>query len=176
MIFEPLKIPGSYLVRLDQKADERGFFARSFCEDEFKAHGLHSYFPQSNVSFNQRTGTFRGMHFQLPPAEEVKVVRCTHGAAMDVILDLRSESPKFRQWVGIEISAENHNAVYIPKGCAHGFQTLRDETELLYLMGERFDPTQAKGVRWNDSAFDIRLPLPISVISEKDKSYPLFGS
>lgn len=171
MIFEPQPIAGCYLIKPDLKTDERGFFARTFCEEEFAAHKLHQHYPQSNISFNTHKGTFRGMHFQIAPYEEVKVVRCTQGMIYDVILDLRRDSETYLRWIGIELSANSRAAVYIPSGCAHGFQTLVDESEVLYLMGALFNANANTGVRWDDPAFDLRLPLPIRVISPKDLQY-----
>lgn len=174
MQFEALEIPGAFVVSLQPHVDARGFFARSFCRQEFLVHGLDPVIDQCNVSFNSYKGTLRGMHFQRPPHEEVKLVRCTRGEAYDVVLDLRPGSPTFRQWSAVEITAANHKAVYVPRGCAHGFQTLCAETELLYYMSESFHPDFADGVRWNDPAFAIAWPIADAILSERDNSYPNF--
>lgn len=174
MRFIETKLPGAYLIELEAMADERGFFARSYCREEFAAHGLKTDVCQCNVSFNSKKGTLRGMHFQRSPRAEAKLVRCTRGALYDVVIDLRPDSPTCCQWAGVELTADNHRSLYIPEGFAHGFQTLEDNTEVFYQMYESFSPEHADGVRWDDPAFNISWPLPSPVISEKDRSYPLY--
>jgi dTDP-4-dehydrorhamnose 3,5-epimerase len=173
MIFSETKLKGVYVIDLEKIEDERGFFARTFCQKEFKAHGLNPRFVQCGISFNKKKGTLRGMHFQAPPFQEAKLVRCTRGAIYDVIIDLRSDSPTFKHWVGVELTAENHRMLYIPEGCAHGFQTLEDNAEVAYQMSEFYHPESARGVRWDDPAFGIGWPEgEIRIISERDRSYP----
>jgi dTDP-4-dehydrorhamnose 3,5-epimerase len=176
MKFTPTKIPGAYLIEIQPITDERGFFARSFCADEFQQHGLNSNFVQCNVSFTSQRGTIRGMHYQIDPDTETKLVRCTQGAIYDVILDLRIESPTFKQWVAAELTADNHRMFYIPAGCAHGLQTLVDDTEVFYQMAGVYNAAAARGVRWNDPAFGIEMPLTVSVINQRDRSYSNFGN
>jgi dTDP-4-dehydrorhamnose 3,5-epimerase len=154
--------------------DDRGFFARTFCEREFADHGLPVHYPQGNVSYNLKKGTLRGMHFQRPPKPEVKVVRCVRGAVYDVILDLRPESPAYLRWESFELSAENRDALYIPEGCAHGFQTITDDVELHYQMGAVYAPEYNDGFRWNDPAFGIVWPDDSPILSDKDRGYPDF--
>ena len=168
MIFTETKLKGAFIIDIDALEDERGFFARSWCEDEFREHGLNPRLVQCNISFNKKRGTLRGMHFQVAPFAEVKVVRCTMGALCDVIIDLRPNSPTFKQWVSVELTAENRRALYIPEDFAHGFQTLTDNTEVFYQMSEFFHPECARGVRWNDDAFGIIWPVLDMVISEND--------
>jgi dTDP-4-dehydrorhamnose 3,5-epimerase len=174
MKFTPTKISGTYLIEIEQIIDERGFFARSFCANEFHQHGLNSNFAQCNVSFTSKQGTIRGMHYQVSPYTEAKLVRCTSGAIYDVILDLRPESPTFKQWVAAELTADNHQMFYIPQGCAHGFQTLANDTEVFYQMSEIYSANAARGVRWNDPAFGIEMSLAVSSISDRDRKYPDF--
>lgn len=174
MRFEELPLAGAVLVQIEPHADERGLFARTFCEREFAAAGLPSRYPQMNLSFNHVAGTVRGLHFQIAPDEEPKLVRCTQGAIHDIIVDLRRDSPTYCQAIGFDLSAANRSALYIPPGFAHGFQTLEDASEVLYLMGNYFSPESARGVRWDDPAFRISWPKPISVISGRDANYPDF--
>ena len=171
MKFEPTSLPGAFVVNLDRMEDERGFFARTVCQEEFAANGMHTDFAQSSVSFNKREGTLRGMHFQKSPHEETKLVRCTMGAIYDVIVDLRPGSPTVTRWFGLELSAANRKAVYVPKGFAHGFITLNDESEVLYQISAEFRPESAAGVRWNDPAFAIEWPVEAVVMSRRDRSY-----
>jgi dTDP-4-dehydrorhamnose 3,5-epimerase len=171
MKFSETPVDGAYVVEVEPLADERGFFARTWCQHEFLEHGLDPSLAQCSISFNRRRGTIRGMHLQLPSHAEAKLVRCTRGTIYDVALDLRPLSPSYMQWYAVELSAENRKALYVPKGCAHGFQTLTDETEILYLISEFYAPEAARGVRWNDPQFQIRWPEPVSVISEKDNNY-----
>ncbi len=172
MKFRNVGLRGAYLVEIEPRSDERGFFARSFCEAEFAGAGLVSRFPQHSVSFNHRRGTVRGMHFQAEPHGETKVVRCLAGAVNDVIIDLRPESTTYRRSVDVQLSAENRHALYIPRGFAHGFQTLRDDSELLYMIDVAYVADAARGVRWDDPAFEVAWPEPVSVISDRDMAFP----
>jgi len=174
MLFAPATIAGVVVIDVVRREDERGFFARTVCQDEFAALNLPTLFVQSSVSFNRRRGTLRGLHYQIAPKEEGKLVRCTNGALVDVAVDLRPASPTFRAWVGVELTANNHRAVYIPPGCAHGFQTLVDNTEVLYMMTEIYAPDLARGVRWNDAAFGVTSPIAEPILSERDAGYPDF--
>ncbi len=174
MRFTLTPLADALLVDPERHEDERGYFARSFCADEFWAQGLPTVFHQHNVSYNRLRGTIRGMHFQMAPHEEPKVVRCTRGAVHDAIIDLRRDSSTFKQWFGVGLTERNGRALYVPPGVAHGFQTLLDDTEVLYLMGARYAPDCARGVRWDDPAFGIRWPLEVTVISERDRDFPLF--
>jgi dTDP-4-dehydrorhamnose 3,5-epimerase len=174
MIFTETILMGAYLIKPERLEDDRGFFARVWCCREFEAHGLGNALAQCNVSFNASRGTFRGMHYQVAPHEEAKLVRCTMGAIYDVIVDLRKDSPTYRRHVGEVLSAENRNMLYIPEGFAHGFITLEDRTEVFYQMSAFYDAESARGVRWNDPAFGIRWPAEVRVISERDRSYPDF--
>jgi dTDP-4-dehydrorhamnose 3,5-epimerase len=172
MFFEKLSCRGVYIVDIEPHMDARGFFARSFCENEFAAAGLVSRFAQSSISFNQRRGTVRGMHFAAAPHEEVKLVRCTRGEIHDVIVDIDPGSATYLQSVSIQLSAENRRALYLPPGFAHGFQTLREETEVLYMIDQPFAPNAARGIRWNDSAIHVKWPEPVTEISQKDMEFP----
>ena len=172
MIFSPAPLAGAWIIETEFAVDERGAFGRLFCASEFAARGLCSSFTQSSLSRNARTGTLRGMHYQAAPHEEVKLVRCTRGALFDVLVDLRRESPSHGQWFGIELTAENARALYVPPGVAHGFLTLRDETEVLYHMDTEFRPEAARGIRWNDPAISIAWPAVPDIISQRDRSYP----
>lgn len=174
MIFNETEIPGVVAIELEKLGDQRGFFARSFCAEAFVAQGLPGRFPQANISFNKHKATLRGMHYQAEPKPEPKVVRCTRGAIFDVAADLRPDSPAYRRWTGCELTADNHHALYVPAGCAHGFVTLEDDSEVHYLMGENYHPDLARGVRWNDPAFAIDWPLEPAVISPRDAGYPDF--
>jgi dTDP-4-dehydrorhamnose 3,5-epimerase len=176
MRFQPLDLAGAWVVDLEPVEDERGFFARTWCQRELAEHGLETGLAQGSLSFNHRAGTLRGMHWQAPPCAETKLVRCTRGAIYDVVLDVRSESATFGRWAAVTLSAENRRALYVPRGCAHGFQTLDDNTEVHYLISEFYAPARARGVRWDDPRFGIRWPLPVTVISAKDQNYPDFGS
>lgn len=174
MDFAPTALADAVLVEMVRHQDERGYFARTACIDEFAAAGIETSFPQSSQSHNIRAGTIRGMHFQRAPHAEAKLVRCERGAVWDVIIDLRPGSPSYRQWQGFELSAENGRALFIPKGFAHGFQTLVDETDVLYMISERFVPGVGEGVPFDDPAFAIPWPLPVSAINDKDRSWPAF--
>jgi len=176
MIFSEATIPGVYVIDPERLEDERGFFARTWCQREFKAHGLNTELAQCNISYNRRKGTLRGMHYQSAPHAETRLVRCTSGAVYDVIVDLRPQSTTFRCWFPIELTAENRRMLYIPEGLAHGFLTLRDDTEVFYQMSEFYTPEFARGVRWNDPAFGIEWPDKIQVMAERDRLYPDFQS
>lgn len=176
MIIEPLALHGAALIRPERRADGRGWFARSFCEAEFAAAGLHARYPQHNISFNARAGTLRGLHFQHPPHEEVKVISCTRGAILDVIVDLRPGSPTHGRWHAQELSAENGLALYAPAGFAHGFQTLSDGAEVRYLMGAPYVAGADGGIRHDDPRLAIPWPLPVSVISERDLALPFLDA
>jgi dTDP-4-dehydrorhamnose 3,5-epimerase len=175
MIFEETKIAGVFIVIPERHQDERGFFARTWCENEFREHGLSPQLVQCSLSFNLKKGTLRGVHYQANPHPEAKLVRCTRGGLYDIALDLRSDSPTYLHWVAAELTAENHRALYIPEGCAHGFLTIEDDTEAFYQMSEFYHPEAARGVRWNDPAFGIEWPFEPHVISERDRNYPDFG-
>lgn len=174
MIFHEVELPGVFEIRLEPRSDERGFFARTWCQKEFEAHGLNSRLVQCSLSFNARKGTLRGMHYQVAPYAEIKLVRCTKGAIYDVVLDLRPQSPTFKNWIAVVLTAENRNTVYVPEGCAHGFLTLEDETEVLYQMSEFYNTESARGVRWDDPAFQIKWPQRVQVISQLDRTYANF--
>ncbi len=175
MKFTETTLKGAFVIEPDRIEDERGFFARTFCRREFEAHGLNPDLVQCSVSFNLKRGTLRGMHYQVAPHAETKLVRCTRGAIYDVIVDLRPQSRTFRQWVAVELSANNRLMLYIPKGLAHGFQTLQDETEVFYQISEWYSPEHAHGVRWNDDAFRIRWPIADPIISVRDQTHPEFA-
>lgn len=174
MQFEETPLSGAFLIELDRLGDERGFFARLFCEEEFAKRGLESRFPQINNSLSKEVGTLRGMHYQVTPHEEVKLVRCVQGALWDVILDLRQGSPTFGQSFGVELSASNRCMLYVPRGFAHGFLTLEADTEAFYLVSTPYAPASERGVRWNDPFFAIEWPSEPRVVSEKDKSHFFF--
>lgn len=174
MLFTETKLKGAYILDIEPLEDERGFFARSWSEDEFYKHGLNPRLVQCNISFNKKRGTLRGMHYQVAPFAEAKLVRCTMGAIYDVIIDLRSDSPTFKQWFSVELSAENRRALHIPEEFAHGFQTLMDNVEVFYQMSEFHHPEYARGVRWNDPAFNIQWPLEERILSQKDLGYQSF--
>jgi dTDP-4-dehydrorhamnose 3,5-epimerase len=175
MKFSPAKLPGLWIIDLERHEDERGFFARAWCLEEFAAHGLNPRLMQCNISFNKRQGTLRGLHFQSAPHAETKIVRCTRGAIYDVAVDLRPDSPAFKQWFAVELNEENSRMLYVPEGFAHGFQTLRDDTEVLYQMSASFHPESARGIRWNDPAFQIDWPKTNErIISKRDAGFPDF--
>jgi dTDP-4-dehydrorhamnose 3,5-epimerase len=171
MYFIPTKLKGAYILEPEKLEDERGFFARTWCQQEFSKQELDANLVQCSISFNKKKGTLRGMHFQIPPFAETKLVRCTQGAIYDVIIDLRQDSETFLQWLGVELTAENRKALYVPKGFAHGFQTLEDNTEVFYQISEFYAPECARGLRWNDPTFNITWQQPVSVISERDRNY-----
>jgi dTDP-4-dehydrorhamnose 3,5-epimerase len=174
LVFTETKLKGAFIIEPELLKDERGFFARTWCMREFESHGLNPRLVQCNISFNERKGTLRGMHYQLPPHPETKLVRCTMGAAYDVIIDLRPGSESFSQWLSVELTADNRRTLYIPEGFAHGFQTLVGNTELFYQMSEFYDPECATGIRWNDPTFRIDWPLKDKIVSHKDGSYADF--
>jgi dTDP-4-dehydrorhamnose 3,5-epimerase len=176
LIFTETKRAGAFVIEMERRADERGFFARTFCRQEFEAHGLNPEVVQCNVSFNKRKGTLRGMHYQAAPFAEAKLVRCTSGSIYDVIIDLRPSSATFKKYFAVELSAENGRMLYIPEDFAHGFQTLQEDTEVFYQMAQRYSAEQARGVRWNDPAFGIEWPEGERIIIERDKNYPDFVS
>jgi len=175
VIFCETKLKGAFIIEPERLEDERGLFARTFCQEEFRAHGLDPRVVQCNISFNRKKGTLRGMHYQIAPYEEAKLVRCTRGALYDVAIDLRPESPTFKQWIAVELTAENRRMLYVPEGFAHGFQTLEDNTEVFYQMSEFYHPECTRGGRWDDPAFGIEWP-PVEqrLISPRDQEYPNF--
>lgn len=175
MIFTETKLKDAYIIDLDRKEDGRGFFARAFCQNEFSAHGLKPIIAQANIAFNNKQGTLRGMHFQYPPAAESKLVRCTRGAILDVIVDLRPESQTYLNHIAVELSEDNYRALYVPERFAHGYQVLRDKTETSYQVGEFYTPGSEGGLMYNDPRLGLRWPLPVSAISEKDKSWQLLS-
>lgn len=174
MICAETKLKGAFIIQPEKLEDERGFFARTWCKREFEAHGLNPNLVQCNISFNKKRGTLRGMHYQVPPHEEAKLVRCTMGAIYDVIIDLRPNSQTFKEWFSLELTDRNRKMIYIPEGVGHGFITLDDNTEVFYQMSEFYAPECAKGVRWNDPAFDIVWSGDVTLISERDNQYPDF--
>lgn len=174
MIFRPLEVSGAFLIEPEPIPDERGFFERLWCQREFEEHGLLARIAQCSHSINKKKGTLRGLHYQLAPHAEAKVVLCTKEAIYDVILDLRPASPTFRKHAAVTLTAENRLMAYVPEGCAHGFETLEDGTEVLYLISESYQPDHARGVRWNDPAFDIPWPPGEKILSERDRSCPDF--
>ena len=174
MIFTQTNLNGLFVIEPERLEDERGFFARTWCEREFESHGLNTRLVQCNISFNKKRGTLRGMHYQETPREEARLVRCTMGAIYDVIIDLRPDSQTYKQWLSEELTVENRKMFYVPEGFAHGFITLEDDTEVFYQMSEFYAPECARGVRWNDPAFGILWPANVAVISERDKQYPDF--
>lgn len=175
MIFKETRLGGAFVVEPERFEDERGFFARGWSRREFEGRGLDARLVETNISFNRRRGTLRGMHFQRAPRAQAKLVRCTMGAIYDVVIDLRPDSPTFRGWVGVELSAENRTMLFVPEGFAHGFQTLADDTEVFYQMSDYYAPETAGGVRWDDPAFGIEWPdAPARVINERDAAYADF--
>jgi dTDP-4-dehydrorhamnose 3,5-epimerase len=172
MIFIPTNLEGAFVIEIQKLTDERGFFARTFCQREFHDHGVNIQVAQCNLSYNRAKGTLRGMHFQVFPHEEAKLVSCTQGAIHDVIVDIRPDSPTYRQHFAIELTAEANNALYVPEGFAHGFLTLVPDTYVFYQMSEFYAPGSARGFRWNDPAFDIEWPAEIKMISDRDAQYP----
>lgn len=174
MIFRPTELPDAYLIEIEPRFDERGFFARAWCQEEFMAHGLNPRLVQCNISYNRVAGTLRGMHYQVAPSAEAKLVRCTSGAIYDVIIDMRPSSPTYLRHMGATLSAENRTMLYVPEGFAHGFLTLADDTEVFYQMSEFYAPEYARGARWNDPQFGIVWPGDVHCISERDATYPDF--
>ena len=174
MIFTETKLKGAFVVELDLIHDDRGFFARTWCKKEFEAHGLNHALVQCNTSYNKKKGTLRGMHYQAAPFEETKLIRCTMGAIYDVIIDVRKESNTFMKWFACELTAENRRMLYVPEGFAHGFQTLKDNSEVFYQMSEFYHPEYSKGIKWDDKCFSINWPLQIKIISKTDNNYENF--
>jgi dTDP-4-dehydrorhamnose 3,5-epimerase len=174
--FQESPLAGAYTIEMDRLEDERGFFARSYCAEEFAARGMPAAMPQSSVSFNTLRGTLRGLHYQAEPHAENKLVRCTAGSIYDVIVDLRPGSSTARRWFGVELSAENHRSLFVPQGLAHGFVTLEDDTEVLYMISVPYAPGFERGIRWNDPAIGIAWPIAPSVVSARDAAYPLLGA
>ncbi len=174
MKFIETALADAYIIELEKYEDARGYFARSYCRNEFRDRGLLDIFVQSNISFNKIKGTLRGMHYQAEPYGEVKVVSCFQGKIYDVIIDLRPDSNTYCKWISVTLSSDNGKLLYIPKGFAHGFQTLEDNTMVHYQMGEFYKPEYARGVRWNDPRFAIKWPLNVEIVSEKDGSYQDF--
>ena len=176
MIFHESKLKGAFVIDLDLKEDERGFFARAWSQAEFESRGLNARIVLANLSYNKRRGTLRGLHNQAPPYEEAKLVRCFRGAIYDVIVDLRPGSPTYLEWVGVTLTAENRRMLYVPEGFAHGFQTLEDDTEVFYQVTQLYTPSAERGIRWDDPALGIRWPeVESRVISAKDRSWPAFS-
>jgi dTDP-4-dehydrorhamnose 3,5-epimerase len=174
MNFTPLPLPGAYRIGLTPHRDERGLFARTWCQAEFEAHGLRPRIVQVNLSRSAKQGTLRGLHYQAAPFEEAKLVRCTRGVIWDVIVDVRPSSPAYCQWVGLELSADNDTLAYVPEGCAHGFVTLQDDVEVTYQVSQAYTPSAERGLRWNDPTFCVEWPTAITVISDKDAHWPDF--
>jgi len=174
VLFTPTKIADVYVIDVERRQDERGYFGRMWCEREMAAHGLSTRVAQTNVAVSLRAGTLRGMHYQREPFAEVKIIRCARGAVYDVIVDLRPASATYLQWVGVELTAENGRMLYAPEGCAHGYVTLRDDTELSYSTSQFYAPEAAHGVRFDDPAFKIQWPVAVSVISAQDRNWPTF--
>ena len=174
MKFIPTPLPGNFTIDLELKGDERGFFARAFCEKEFAAAGLETRFVQANTAFTKKKGTFRGFHYQLPPSAEVKVVRCVRGAILDVVVDMRAGSPTFKKWFGAELTQDNRSMMYVPRGFAHGLMTLTDDVEVHYWVSSFYDAEAERGVRFNDPQVNVTWPLDMAEISAKDASWPDF--
>ncbi|HZL14013.1 MAG TPA: dTDP-4-dehydrorhamnose 3,5-epimerase [Verrucomicrobiae bacterium] len=175
MKFSRTSLAELWLIELEPREDERGFFARTFCEKEFAEHGLNTRWPQCNLTLTKKRSAIRGMHFQAEPKPEIKLVRCVAGKIFDVVVDVRRDSPTFGKWEGFELSAENHRQLYVPAGFAHGFQCLSENSEVFYQMSEFYFPELARGVRWNDPAIGIRWPLPDASLSERDRQLPLLA-
>jgi dTDP-4-dehydrorhamnose 3,5-epimerase len=175
MIARETKLKGAFVIEVEKLEDERGFFGRTWCRNEFTKFGLNPDIAQCSVSFNHKRGTLRGMHYQIAPHQEAKLVRCTSGSIYDVIIDLRQDSPTFSQWLAVELTARTHRMLYVPENFAHGFQTLEDSTEVFYQISEFYAPEYARGIRWNDPAFRIHWPLEERIISARDGAYPDFS-
>lgn len=174
MIFTETRLKGAHIIEPEKLGDARGFFARSFDSEIFKKNGLNPNVHQCNMSYNKKKGTLRGMHFQLPPYQEAKYLRCIRGKIYDVVVDLRQKSETYKQWISVELSVDNYKMIFVPEGCVNGFQTLTDEVELIYQASQAYTPEYERGLRWNDPAFKIDWPLEPTVMSEKDRSWPLF--
>ena len=175
MIFTELKLKGAFLIEVQKIQDDRGFFGRVWCQNEFKEHGLNPDIKQINTSLTLKKGTVRGMHYQVDPYQETKFIRCTRGCIYDIIIDLRPESPTFMQWVGNELSQDNYRMVYVPENFAHGFISLEDNSEVYYLVSEPYTPGAERGIRWDDNAFNIKWPIPVDIVSEKDSALADFN-
>lgn len=175
MKFHETELKGAFIIEPEKRADDRGFFARSWCQKEFEQHGLVPRVVQANISNNKHKATLRGMHYQASPYEETKLVRCTRGAVYDVIIDVRPDSPTYRRWIGVELTASNYKMLYVPEGFAHGFQTLEDDTEVIYQVSQFYTPSAERGIRWNDPLFQIKWLTPVETISEKDANWPDFA-
>jgi len=176
MIFTETGLKGAYIIDINKLADDRGYFARTFCKNEFDKVGLEPNIAQTNMSFNPKKGTLRGMHYQVSPYEETKLVKCTSGAIYDIIIDLRKDSPTYFKWIGVELSEDNNRMLYVPKDFAHGFITLADNTAIQYMVSQFYAPGAEKGIKWDDPKFNIHWPIDIAVISEKDNTHPYFNS
>ncbi|WP_439481872.1 dTDP-4-dehydrorhamnose 3,5-epimerase [Cyclobacterium plantarum] len=176
MIFTETELKGAFILEVERIVDERGFFGRTFCQKEFEKHGLETGIAQANMSFNKKKGTVRGMHYQVAPYQETKLVKCTSGAIYDIIIDLREDSSTYGKWIGVELSGENNRMLYVPKDFAHGFITLEDNTSIQYLVSQFYTPGSERGIKWDDPKFDLKWPIEVSVISEKDNSHPYFTS
>jgi dTDP-4-dehydrorhamnose 3,5-epimerase len=176
MIFTETELKGAFIIDLEERRDDRGLFARTFCAKEFEEHGLKPTVAQCNLSFNHKKGTLRGMHYQVAPAVETKLIRCTHGAIYDVIVDMRPDSPTYLSHIGVELTAENRRALYVPEMFAHGYQALTDKAEVVYQVGEFYTPGYERGLRYDDPILKINWPLSVSEISEKDRAWPLIES
>ena len=174
MKFTETGLKGAFVIEMETREDERGFFARAFCRKEFESHGLSPDIVQSNISFNKTRGTLRGMHYQIKPHEEVKMIRCTRGAVYDVIIDLRKGSPTHKQWISMELTEDNYKMLYIPEGFAHGYITLKDKSDVFYLVTQFYAPGFESGVRYNDPVFGIQWPkdVPVTLVTEKDRTWP----
>lgn len=172
MKFLETPLQGVYLIELEPAYDDRGFFARTWCKEEFQKHGLNPNLAQCSLSFNKKKGTLRGMHYQCEPHQEAKLVRCCSGAIHDVVLDLRRGSPTFGKWFASELNAGNHKMLYVPEGCAHGFQSLQDESTIFYQISEAYHPKSARGIRWNDPLFAIKWPIDAPMLADRDRSFP----
>lgn len=176
MIFTETKLKGAFIIDVTKLEDPRGFFGRSWCQKEFEEHGLVARIAQANLSYNHRKGTLRGMHFQRRPYAETKLIRCTRGAIVDVLVDLRPGSPTFKQWIGVELTADNYRMLFVPEDFANGYQTLADGSEVTYQVSQFYTPGAEGGLRWNDPAIGIQWPLPVELISDKDRNWPDFGA
>jgi dTDP-4-dehydrorhamnose 3,5-epimerase len=174
MKFTEAKLKGAFIIEIEKLSDDRGFFARSWCQKEFEDHGLISRLVQTNVSSNRKKGTLRGMHYQMAPYQECKLIRCTRGAIYDMIIDLRPDSATYKQWTGVELTADNYSMLYVPEDFAHGFLTLTDNTEITYQVSQFYTPGSEKGIRFDDPAFNIQWPLEVTIISDKDRTWPDF--
>lgn len=174
MNFIETKLSGAFIIETNRLTDHRGYFARTFCQREFEKHGLVSKVAQANMSLSEKKGTFRGMHYQIAPYQETKLVQCTRGGIFDVIIDLRKDSPTYKQWIGVELTPANGRMLFVPRDFAHGFITLEDDTSVSYLVSEFYTPNSERGIKWDDPQFGLMLPTEITVISEKDNSHPTY--